>query len=327
MKIQLLSEGGGIGDVLRRVGVARSIKVAIPDADVWFFAENRLMDWVNLDRSTAYAVSIPTAMRRPINAVPRPELYPYLDIGLPYDYTIDLYDPSELYEDEVLVPITRNRGVTWREVASSILGCPLELQLCKLTTGRLAQRQAQAELHAKFGDDLTFVVGLQPFSYWGWRSLSQDQVRGIVARLRSFGAQCVLFHHTLDGIEELIKELGLATVIDARPAVLTEIIRRCNVVITGDSGFFHIAGMLGVPAVGAFGQTNGTAIGSDYPSCRTITAGPVERDGLTCEVPCYRRSFHGCDRYSCSKECRALTRISPIQIADEALKLAGFLRR
>jgi len=322
MKVQLLSEGGGIGDVLRRVGVARSIKAALPDAEVWFFVEDKLIDWVRLDRSMSYVVAIPRHLRRPQNALPNPVQYHYLDIGMPYDYTIDLYDPSETYENQAPNPITRNRGVTWRNVASAVLGCPLELQLCELTTEPLARKLACAQLTDKLGS-LQNVVGLQPFSYWRWRSLSQEQVHGVVRELRSYGMQCVLFHHTLDGIEELVNELQLATVIDAHPIVLAETVRLCRTVITGDSGFFHVAGMLGVPALGVFGQTNGTAIGSDYPTCRTITAGPDEREGLACTVPCYRRESFGCDRSVCLKGCQAVERISPERIVRETMQLVG----
>jgi len=63
----------------------------------------------------------------------------------------------------------------------------------------------------------------------------------------------------------------------------------CDVLLTPDSAFFHLAGALDLPCVGLFGPTDGRVRGHDYPRARTLDA----RRTLAC-VPCWRNEATGC---------------------------------
>lgn len=321
MRIQLLGEGGGIGDTLQRLGVVRSIKAALPTAKVWMFVQNSLVEWAALGRVADMIAAVADQSHRAINQPPDPDKYPYLDIGAPFDVTVDLYDPAEAHENAAIGHVTQSRVELWRGVATAVLGCKLTPQLNRLFTAPQTAELAAIQLHARLGRQPSFLVGLQPLAYWRWRSICFDQVSGIVKALQHMGAQCVLFHHTADPVEAWAKELNAISVIGEKPAVLAEMVRLCDAMISIDSGFFHLAGMLGVPTVGIFAQTDGKVTGQEYKSCRWVTAGPPERADLLCRFPCYRRAAYGCNRPPCERGCRALYQISPKRVVDMTAKL------
>jgi Glycosyltransferase family 9 (heptosyltransferase) len=63
----------------------------------------------------------------------------------------------------------------------------------------------------------------------------------------------------------------------------------CDVLVTPDSAFFHLAGALDLPCVGLFGPTDGRVRGQDYPRARIVDA----RRTLPC-VPCWRNEVIPC---------------------------------
>lgn len=63
----------------------------------------------------------------------------------------------------------------------------------------------------------------------------------------------------------------------------------CDVLVTPDSAFFHLAGALDLPCVGLFGPTDGRVRGQDYPRARILDA----RRTLAC-VPCWRNETTSC---------------------------------
>jgi ADP-heptose:LPS heptosyltransferase len=63
----------------------------------------------------------------------------------------------------------------------------------------------------------------------------------------------------------------------------------CDVLVTPDSAFFHLAGALDLPCVGLFGPTDGRIRGRDYPRARMLDA----RRTLAC-VPCWRNEGTPC---------------------------------
>jgi hypothetical protein len=63
----------------------------------------------------------------------------------------------------------------------------------------------------------------------------------------------------------------------------------CDVLVTPDSAFFHLAGALDLPCVGLFGPTDGRVRGQDYPHACILDA----RRMLPC-VPCWRNETIPC---------------------------------
>jgi len=318
-KIQLLSEGGGIGDVLRRLSIAYSIREAIPNAEVWTFVQDSLLSWAQLDPVASPLVVVNSGARRGLSQPPDPARYPYLDINVDFDRVVDLYDPAESYENAAFSPINHSRWQKWREVASNILGEELPLCHIKIPRRREWVLRTAGWLHKQKDLPERYLVGIQPLSHWKWRSLSKEQVAGMVDAFRLEGAKCILFHHE-KFMQEWAEEMDAWAMIGADPRMIVETVRICDAIITGDSAFFHIGGFLERPTVGLFAQTNGEAIGSDYRTCHAIMAGERERVGLECTMPCYRRASYGC-KPSCRKGCLALERINPAVVVEKVLQL------
>jgi len=319
VRIQILGEGGGIGDVLRRLGIIRSIKAAIPDAVVWFVAPGALIEWAKLDPIPDQLVAAPNN-HRGVGGLGVPDTYKYIAVGYPFDVTLDLYDPAELAENQAPGPIQYNRAEVWLHIAAATFNKHLMFRQCKVHTTPVDAEQAATMLRTIFGK-LRLVIGLQPLSHWRWRSLCFEQVYDIVKRLNQLGAQCVLFHHTEQPVKQWAEQLGTIAIVNEKPTVVAELIRLCDGIITCDSGLFHVAGTLNVPTVGLFAQTDGALISRGYTSCRAITAGPTERKGLACRIPCYRRASHGCYNPVCERSCQALHRVSGKAAADLLLRL------
>jgi len=218
--------------------------------------------------------------------------------------------------------VTRARAELWRDTASAVLDCPITRQFCKLSIHPRVTANVMTKLLARLGGRPSLLVGIQPIASWTWRSIGFEQVRGLVKELQAVGAQCLLFHRYPDPVADWAKELGVASVLGEKPIALVETVRLCDALITVDSGLFHLGGTLGVPTVGMFAQTDGEATGQEYESCGWITAGTVERTGLTCKIPCYRRKQYGCVPSKCLRGCRALHRISAKAVVDKTIGLA-----
>lgn len=101
----------------------------------------------------------------------------------------------------------------------------------------------------------------------------------------------------------------------------------CDVLVTPDSAFFHLAGALDQPCVGLFGPTDGRVRAHDYPHARVVDA----RATLAC-VPCWRNEQTACaltglrssacladlDPRAIVREVRSLCRTAPVALAGEA---------
>lgn len=309
MRIQILSEGGGIGDLLMKLGVIRSIKEVFPAVQVWLFVWEQLVDWARLDRAVDQIVAVPSAGRRGLGELADPDRFGYLNTGAPFDAVIDMYDPAARYEDAAVGPLTRGRDEIWLATAEAVLGCKLPARRSVLTLPRMAVERAVAQLLVWFRTRPTRLFGLQLLAHWKWRSAHDDQVRDIIALLKKRRSQCVLFHHDRNYAAALADECGVPVMSD-EPAVLAGVVQMCDAMITVDSGFYHLAGVLDVPTVGMFAQTDGEVTSRAYSSCRWVEAGPAERKGLLCSMPCYRREMYGCNRPHCERGCQALYRIS-----------------
>jgi hypothetical protein len=320
LRIQVLGEGGGIGDLLRRLNVVCSIKTALPAAKVWLFVQDKLIEWAQLSRTADTLAVVASQSRRGINQLPDPAKYPYLNTGAPFDATVDLYDPACAYEYAATGHITQGREEIWRAAATAVLGCPLTPQLDQLFIMPPAGVLAASQLRVRLGCQPSFLVGIHPLSYWRSRCVCFEQVCELVKALQAMGAQCMLFHHEADPVAAWAKELNTVSIIGEKPTMLAALLRLCDVMIATDSSLFHLAGMLGVPTIGMFAQTDGELMSQEYKSCQWVTAGLAEREGLGCQFPCYWRTAYGFNHPVCERGCRALHRISPKVVVDTAIK-------
>jgi glycosyl transferase family 9 (putative heptosyltransferase) len=95
----------------------------------------------------------------------------------------------------------------------------------------------------------------------------------------------------------------------------------CDVLLTPDSAFFHLAGALDLPCVGLFGPTDGRVRGHDYPRARILDA----RRTLPC-VPCWRNDATPC-ALTGLRSSACLGEITPAEVAEAVRAAAASLPR
>ncbi len=100
---------------------------------------------------------------------------------------------------------------------------------------------------------------------------------------------------------------------------LIENLFMCRIVIAVDSGIFHLAGAINLPALGLFGPTNGKIISSIYPTAAYIQA----PNHNTCKGMCYARNERGFNGGDCVNGCTNLALVQPKTVFQRALKLIG----
>ena len=87
---------------------------------------------------------------------------------------------------------------------------------------------------------------------------------------------------------------------------LKEVIRRCDVMVTNDTGPRHIAAAMGVPVVTVFGPTHPQWTEIDFPQERKVAV----------------KVFCGpCQKKTCPLDHRCMTRVSPAMVYDAAVAL------
>ncbi len=146
-----------------------------------------------------------------------------------------------------------------------------------------AERKWRDQFFADRGLHGAFVVGVQPRTDEAYRDVPHmRQIVELLARERSvlvFGAMSP--EDTDD--PHVIQAQGL----DLRRSFA--LASGCDVLVTPDSAFFHLAGALDLPCVGLFGPTDGRVRGQDYPRARVLDA----RKTLPC-IPCWRNELTPC---------------------------------
>jgi ADP-heptose:LPS heptosyltransferase len=128
-----------------------------------------------------------------------------------------------------------------------------------------------------------WTVGVQPGTDESYRDV--PHMRQIVEALAQHASVLVFGRLLPAGVEKprVIQAQGLNL---RRSFALAS---GCDVLVTPDSAFFHLAGALDLPCVGLFGPTDGRVRGQDYPRARIVDA----RRTLPC-VPCWRNEVIPC---------------------------------
>ena len=104
MRVRVVREAGGIGDILRIIPVLRGLRQKFRSAELWLFAPETyqplLRGWYDTFRAT------PWNGRRPRDMPLDEKRWPYLNTGVKFDLSISLYCPAFRHEQT-------QRGNVW----------------------------------------------------------------------------------------------------------------------------------------------------------------------------------------------------------------------
>jgi ADP-heptose:LPS heptosyltransferase len=131
--------------------------------------------------------------------------------------------------------------------------------------------------------------------------------------LREAGARLVFFHSwkcARPGRDEVRPhEIGAYPALRLPWPELAATIAACELVISVDTGIFHLAGALSVPTLGLFGPTSGEVMCRPYPTHSPVTS-PERPPG--CDPPCYGRPERGYSKDVCGRVgCEVLRGVTP----------------
>jgi len=318
MRIRLLREAGGLGDVVRCLGVARAIREAIPDAEVWFYTLAGYSEFVQLCPDVHRTVDVHRGERRARDATPDPGIHRYLRSREPFDATIDQYCPAFQHERNTCGAVQLDRIDVWHQTASRVLGIELEPRLAWLALPAELRGRAQGWLECH-GLGRTQLVGIEIESVSVNRSWPDLQWAQVVREVRAVGAQVLVFHKDTRRGLAIAEDIGADGFACADLQLVTALVARCDLLLGVDSGLFHVAAAVGTPTVAVFGATNGYLMCRHYPRHFAIMPGPAESFGLPCHGrPCYRFPQMGFSRL-CDQGCWAMNRIPAERVAAAAV--------
>lgn len=214
------------------------------------------------------------------------------------DLIIDLYCPARRHELETRGAVTRERTALFCEAADVPVATP------------------RFHLNA---DDIKFAGD-------NWAN-SGRRVIGFHMKSAAVIRQCpeclwvdlvIIINWRKDQVMLIGESVGLglrATMFDCNGLSfgrLAAIISKLPLVICVDSALFHLAGALGVPALGLFGPTNGKIISSIYPTAHYIQAPWV----YDCDGICYGFNERGFRGVPCLQGCHNLAAVTCKQVLE-----------
>lgn len=302
MRVRILREVGGIGDLVRCTAVATAIKKQYPSAyiEMWTIAKYAPYARQCPDISKVVVLSEPVRERdSDWRKVYSPE---------GFDHTIDLYCPAFRYERAVAPFVDKDRIEIWTESAAEQSG--LDLKPCKpvvslsrecLRGGKVVARRCGFGYK---GEREVPVVGMLTSNASGLRSFGGKQFVGIAKRLHEAG--CRVF-----GIDQRYT-----------PEELWGLVDQLDLLVCTDTGPMHMAGALDIPCVVVCSTTEGSLLTKWYDSVRYINVAFCEP--ATCAGHCYyasrREHLHWCLK---NNQCDALKHFSPTLVAKAALEVLG----
>ena len=305
MRVRLLREAGGVGDVVCAMGCATAIKRARPDAHVSFYSLGCYAELVGLCPDVDRFVGVSFQTRRNRDAEPNPARYRYLRDGS-YDATVDLYCPGWQHEWGTQGDVKKGRAQIFCETAAAETGLTLRPTPPRVALTDYDRGRADGWLAAKGTDLRKTIVGLQPQANLESRKWPTDRWHEYVDAMRAVapGVQFVCFG-THGATRRLARELEAAPAIYLPYRLAAALLARCAAIVGVDSGFYHLAAATHTPAVGLFGVTGGASTSAVYSRAVWLEAGDDEREraGCACVRHCYNMPSAGkqerCDKGPC----------------------------
>jgi ADP-heptose:LPS heptosyltransferase len=139
------------------------------------------------------------------------------------------------------------------------------------------ERRFAEEYIANLNPDNKKIIGIQPYSAETYRNWSQMEELAVELSQNSL---VLVFNN------EPIKGYDTDNIIKVVQPIRASfaIVAQCDLIISPDSSFVHLAAALSLPAIGIFGPTSGKVISRHYVKSKLIV--PNKTD-FPCS-PCYR---------------------------------------
>lgn len=319
--IRVIRESGGLGDSTRVLAVCQGMRLKYPAARIHYFGAGYLRHLFQ-DRSDAFDVFFPCEC----NARPR-DCYDYTckhlnPHGIHYDITIDCWCPAYLHEPATEGICCQDRTEIWCKNGN-----------VPVTRPRLELLTQDYEVKAWYKKQYHKIIGIQPGATCPSREWPYPYWNELVKMLKEIGVHVILFDVCRRTQGEIDYSLLETSICDDWHKTLGRM-AACDLIITPDSGFYHLAGAIGAKTLGIFGCTSGQIMSRPwqmeeythhYLQLRhdQIDASKLPKD---CQPICYMQWCRGwsADRYRKQQGrgyCAIIEQITPEMVFQKVMEL------
>jgi lipopolysaccharide heptosyltransferase II len=321
----LILKPSSLGDVVQTIPVLRLLKLHLPGSEIFWWLASDLSPLLQPDPDLAGLIPFDRQRwRRPWNwnelfasvqFIRRQRFDWVIDLqGLARSgfvawlangrFTVGLDDPREFaagfYDAIVPRPSPRTHAVDWYLTVLKLLNVPIHWNFVWLPQ----RSEASRSVLEKWAPENSRWVGISPGARWmnkRWPADYYARLVELLARDYSDLSFVVLGAKTDDAAGQMIARVAPKRCLNLAGETtlpeLVEWIRRCELVVTNDSGPMHIAAALRKRVVSLFGPTDPRRTGPYFQTKRALQV------SLPC-VPCLKSSCHYEKPYEC---LRALT--------------------
>jgi ADP-heptose:LPS heptosyltransferase len=316
LRVRLLREAGGLGDVIRCLAVARGFREQYgPRTEIAFYALAGFEEVVRLCPDVDRIAAIRLSERRDRDAFPDPNRWPYLRSPEPWQVSADLFCPAWQHEKETQGAVTRERTELWCAAAGVR---PRDFRP-HVVVPAAATYRAEGWLMAHNLRQGRYVC-VEPFSASPLRTWPLEQWKTLIGLIHAIGCPVVV----LDAHPK--RAAGLPGILAAGlpiPEVMALMAYAAASVVV-DSGLLHVCGALGLPALALFGMTSGPVLCRHYPTVRPVVG--TAPDGA-CSPPCYGFALRGRRQLEeCRKTVRGCAALNGIEAEEVFARVQEMVR-
>lgn len=321
MYIRAVRESGGLGDSTRCLAVLQGLRKKYPTARIHYYGADYLKDLIS-PRSKAFDLYIPCIYGlRPREASVTND-WPQLNRGINYDLSVNMWCEAYPHEANTQGICALDRVELWCnhaqvEVSRPVLNpTPLDFVV-------------RDRYKKKFGGKK--IIGIQIGATCLSREYPYHYTNILIKMLLKCNYHIILFdvcrrwQKVIDtsNCEESIRENWYSTIGK---------LLACDLLITPDSGFYHLSGCLKVKTLGLFGCTSGLIISRPW-QMQEVTHHylQLQHDEIdvsklppTCKPICYMRWERGWDakRYRTQNNyCAIIEQLYPQKVFEKVLEL------
>jgi ADP-heptose:LPS heptosyltransferase len=305
VRIRVVREAGGLGDMLRMFPVVDGLKRKFPGCELHFYGLADYRDLMLRSPSIDRYIECPRDRRRPRDAPLDETRFPYLKKGITYDLQFDMYCPAWRHEATTRGSVTTDRVELFCR-AAGLDPQPLAYPL------REEEKLAGATWVASLGIPADRVIALQPFATHVLRCWATERWAELVRLLTGAGFCAVVF----DVVPGRARAVGGRPEVRNNFAALALKLAACNYLIGVDSGLLHLAAAVGIPSLLIAGCTSGPILCRPYPLATWITGPVCASAPQNCQTPCYAFGERGCAQQCRQRGCAVAQNVSAQQVFD-----------
>lgn len=329
--IRVIREAGGLGDLVRVVAVAQGLRKKYPEARIHFYGARYLQELIAPRATHAFDLYIPCPQGIRDREVPLDEIrFPHLNRGIIYQESHCCWCWAYKHEPSTGGLVCQDRIELWCQKASVEPSRPY----LKLLPGDISWRDKYQKKYA--GQKL---LGIQVGATCRSREWPYEYWNRFINLAAEAGWRVLLFDVCYRWLKEIAPETHVNLELSINrpwPETLGKL-AACNLIITPDSGFFHLAGCLALRTLGLFGCTSGVVISRPWNwekpthDYLEIPAEKIDYDTLPteprpCQPKCYMRWERGWDskRYrEKNNYCALMSALTPDMVVRRAEKILG----